>query len=152
MGAVVLGSVFMFVSALSSKDANLGTASVTNSNVLNQARLATEITNAVAPLQNIGNGATAAIDFASLATSTLAQSTTTVVNGLAASLGDEVLVQPVTPTAGVYFSGYVSTASTTSATITIVEQLSAYAAADATSTVFNVVTLPFTSFKAVTGL
>ena len=94
---------------------------------------------------------TASILEPALATSTLAQTTTTVLS-VPASLGDAVFVFPNIVVSGSYFSGYVSTASTTGATITIVQQLSAYAAAASASTTFNVLILPHSSFTAPAAL
>lgn len=129
-----------------------GAANVSPGNAMNNQSLVNELNLIANPLVAVGNGATASIDFPNLTTSTIAQSTTTVVTGLAGALGDQVLVSPVTPTTGAVFTGYVSTASTTSATFTMVEQLSAGSAVDATGTVLNVIVLPALTFKAPVGL
>lgn len=125
-------------------------SSVSAYQAMNNQNLLTTLQTINAPLANIPNGTTAAIDFPNLtnASGTSAQSTTTVVTGVAASLGDAVLVMPNTPTTGAAFIGQVSTASTTSATITITEQANTLnTAVDATSTTFNVIVLPASTFK-----
>lgn len=114
--------------------------------------LTNELSLIVAPLQAIEQTTTASLAFTAVGTST-AQTTTTA-PGLAASLGDIVLVSPVTTsTPGVVFSGSVVTPSTTSATFGISAQLaSGTVAITPGASTFSLTVLPKATFIAPTGL
>lgn len=147
IGALVVGFVAAFFLFGASK-----TAGITPYNCLNQQILCNELAAIAAPLSAIESTTTVSIAFTTVGTST-AQTTTTA-PGIAASLGDIVLVSPVTTsTPGVVFSGAVVTASTTSATFSISAQLaSGTAAITPNSSTFSILVLPKASFVAPVGL
>jgi hypothetical protein len=154
--AVAVGLFFLGVSAFKSpvvvSSPSLGAANVTAANALDQQSLVNELNLIANPLVAIGSDVSVSISFPAISTSTLMVSTTTVVTGGAGQLGDEVLVEPNTPTAGVQFAGEVTVASTTSATFQIVAFNASGAAVTPTSTTFNVMVLPYSTFKAPVGL
>lgn len=128
--------------------AGFGAATINYSNSLSQVNLynvleslLADVTAVRRPLSGIGSGTTASINFPALSTSTGGNTTTTVVTGLIANLGDLVMVSPNTLTASTTYQAYVSVASTSNATI----ELHAFQAGDAiavdpAATTFNVVT------------
>jgi len=125
---------------------------ITASQALNQQRLINEfqlISNAyaVAPLTSLS------IDFGTIATTTT-QGTTTVVTGLSAAAGDQILCAPNTLTAGVNFWCGLNTASTSNATIqiTAMNASTTGAGTDATATTFNVQVIPKAAISALSGL
>ncbi len=128
-----------------------GAATITNgSGALDQQALLTKLGLIAGPVAAIEQTSTAAIDFPSLV-ATSSQATTTAI-GIAASLGDAVLVYPNTSSTGVEFVGHVQVASTTSATIQISEFTTGGATVDVTSTSYSVTVLPKATFVAPTGL
>lgn len=115
--------------------------------------LLSDIINTRSSIAGIDNGVTAAIDFPALATSTWGIATTTVVTGLVAGLGDPILVFPTTFTASTTYSGYVTVASTTSATVAILGQaVGSASAVDPASSVFTVIRLSSSTFATPAAL
>lgn len=150
---LVFGGFIGYVSYHAPVQTGGASANVTASNALDQQSLVNELNLIANPLTNIEEQTTASLQFGSLtSTSTTGLNATTTVLSIPASLGDSVLVNPVTPTAGVQYDGFVSVASTTGATITITAANDSGATVIPTSTTFNIVLLPFASFKAPVGL
>ena len=152
-GLVIALLVGGFAGSLLVKNGALG--SVTPYYSMNNAALVAELNVLAAPLIGIGNGTTAAIAFPTLtdaSATTTAETTSTTVTGVGASLGDVVLVSANTPTAGIEYVGHVATASTTSATFAISAINVAGASTAISATTFNVIVLPASTFKGITVL
>lgn len=164
--ALLVGSLIYGINHAADKvsgklNAGLG-GTVNYSNSLSQANLyatleslLSDITNTRAVVSGVDNALTASLDFPVLATSTAGSATSTVVTGLVAGLGDAILVFPSTQTASTTFTGYVTTASTTSATVTIIGQTvgsAAVVAVDPAATTFTVIRLSSSTFTTPAAL
>jgi hypothetical protein len=117
-----------------------------------QGEVYNSLVNVRAPLASLGTGTTASLDFPVLATSTGGVATTTTVTGLAGAAGDIVLVEPSTYTSGAEYQASVSTASTTTATFTIVGYGTGATAVDPAASTFYLTVLPHASFAAPSAL
>lgn len=121
--------------------------SITPYNCLNQQILCNELQTIANPLLGIEQTSTASITFPAI-NPTTPQSTTTAI-GIAASIGDIVLIFPNgTSTGAPVYSAQVTTASTTSATITFDATAGTIGTSTPNAQTFNVTVLPFSTFKA----
>ena len=113
----------------------------------------TDLNTVRAPLAGVSVGTSNSLQF-TLVSATTTNSTATVVTGLAASVGDIVLVSPNTAESSTNFFAQVGVASTTSATINItaISNLNGLTAETPASTTFNVTVIPKASFVAPAAL
>lgn len=152
VGAVVglVIGFYAFGAKVSSSEVTFGSITA-STKTLDSQDLTNELSLIVAPLQAIEQSTTASITFPAV-NPAVPQSTTTNI-GVAASLGDVVEIAPNgTSTGAPVYSAQVTTASTTSATVTIEAQGGTAGTSTPNAQTFNVTVLPFASFKAPVGL
>lgn len=149
-GALVVGLVLGFFLFHSAGAPTFG-AITPSTKTLNSQDLTNELSAISAPLTALKNGATLSLAFPAVSSSSILNSTTTVVTSSIAQ-GDFVFVSPSTSTLYISYVAQVITAGATTSSIQIHAINGTSTAVTPTATTFNYVVLPAASFVAPTGL